>query len=459
MSFVAVALGIGGAAAGLGGALISSSAASNAASTQAAAANNAAQLQYNLGQENLDLGTSMFNREQANELPFLEAGQNAIGRINSLTGQAPLSSAPAASDQPIVAPTVGQQGPPPLWANLMKPGSTEGPAVMRAKGGPVSPNYMDAAHYIVGEKGPEELTMFPNGTGFVTPHDKLPHYMKAIHRAMGGPVAYPAGGSAGPLTAQNSPVAVNSSAGGLGSPSAATATAPVNPWAGDPNSTADQSNPLVSGGSSTPTQNVPFTAWTQQFQAPTLEQAEAYPGYQFQLQQGENAILNNASALGITGSSDTAAALNNYAQNQAQSDYSNIYNQALQQYDQNYNIFSNNQANQWNRLAATAGIGQSSAGQLNNAGANYNTNAGNTLLNTGYNIGNQLNNAAAATASGYAGSANAWNSGLGNIATSTSLPLYLQMMNQPSSSDLPSYLAQSWLPSNAQFGQAYYPPQ
>lgn len=417
----ALAIGAGVSAAGaLGGAALSSSAAGNAANAQANAAEQGTAAQVQLGQENLGLQSQIFNTQQANEKPFLEAGQNAIARINSLTGQDPLSSAPAANQAPVTVPGLTPQ--PANVNELLNKLLEAHPSslVPRAKGGPVTPNYMRAAqHYIVGEKGPEELTMFPNGTGWVTPHNQLPKYLSAVHRAGGGVV-----GGGGPQQATQPTGTV----GGQGP--ATNTTTNTNPWSGDPNGGNDANNPLVSGGSGTPSQNSPFTNWTEAFQAPTAAQAEQYPGYQFQLQQGEQAIQNSAAATGELLDPNTQRSLINYAENAGTADYNNVYNQALQQYQQNYNIFSNNQANQWNRLAATAGIGQTSAGQLNSADSNFGTNAGNTLLNTGNAISTGLNNAAAATASGYVGSANAYSGALGTIGNAAQLPLYMQLLNQ-----------------------------
>ena len=117
--------------------------------------------------------------------------------------------------------------------------------------------------------------------------------------------------------------------------------------------------------------------WTQQFQAPTAAEAAQYPGYQFQLQQGEQAIQDSAAAQGDLLSGKTVNAEDQYAQGLAQNDYTNVYNQRLQQYQQGYNIFENNQANTYNRLASLAGLGQTATSNLNSAGSNAANTAGN----------------------------------------------------------------------------------
>lgn len=159
----------------------------------------------------------------------------------------------------------------------------------------------------------------------------------------------------------------------------------------------------------------PLAPWTGQFQAPTAAQAAQYPGYQFQLQQGENAIQNSSAARGGLVSGNAATALNNYAQGTAQSDYSNVYNQALQQYQMGYNQYQQNQSNLFNRYASLAGLGQTSAAQEGNLGQSAANTTGNILGTIGGQVGQNINNAGAATASGYAGATNAFTGGINNL--------------------------------------------
>lgn len=102
--------------------------------------------------------------------------------------------------------------------------------------------------------------------------------------------------------------------------------------------------------------------WTGQFTAPTAAEAEATPGYQFQLQQGEDAIQNSAAAKGSLLSGRTLADLNNYAQGTASTNYQNTFNNSLTQYQSAYNTFLNNQNNQYSRLMGLSGEGLSAAG-------------------------------------------------------------------------------------------------
>ena len=97
--------------------------------------------------------------------------------------------------------------------------------------------------------------------------------------------------------------------------------------------------------------------WMGQFSAPTAAEAASTPGYQFQLQQGENAIQNSAAAKGSLLTGRTLADLNNYAQGAASTNYQNTFNNALTQYQSAYNTFLNNQNNQYSRLMGLSGEG------------------------------------------------------------------------------------------------------
>lgn len=96
---------------------------------------------------------------------------------------------------------------------------------------------------------------------------------------------------------------------------------------------------------------------TQQFN-PTQAQLNNYPGYQFQLQQGDQAIQNSAAA--TTGAVSGAALknLSNFNQGLAASNYQNYFNQ-----------FQTQQNNIFNRLSSIASLGQNAAGNLGNNGA------------------------------------------------------------------------------------------
>lgn len=135
------------------------------------------------------------------------------------------------------------------------------------------------------------------------------------------------------------------------------------------------------------------------------------PGYDFRLAEGQKALERSAAARGSLKSGGTLKALTNYAQGLASQEYQNAYARA-------FDTFNSNQTNLFNRLASLAGVGQTTASTLGNAGQGYAANVGNTMTDTARVVGDLNTSAAAARASGYMGSANAWNdylSGLSNL--------------------------------------------
>jgi hypothetical protein len=171
----------------------------------------------------------------------------------------------------------------------------------------------------------------------------------------------------------------------------------------------------LGGLTSTPGQGL-LAGFNQQFSAPTAAQAAATPGYQFALGQGENAIQNSAAARGGLVSGNAATSLNNYAQGAADTNYQQVYNNAMQQYLNSYNIFNSNQTNEYNRLAGLAGTGQTAATTLGQQGQQAANTAAGINATIGSQVGQNINNAGAATASGYVGAGNAASGGLNNLA-------------------------------------------
>jgi hypothetical protein len=159
-----------------------------------------------------------------------------------------------------------------------------------------------------------------------------------------------------------------------------------------------------------------LTPWTQQFQAPTGAQAAATPGYQFALQQGQNSIQNSAAAQGGLLSTGSQKTLDQYSQGLADQTYQQTYSRALGEYQQAYNIFQGNQTNTFNRLASLSGMGQTAAQTLGQQSNQASQIAGQTSGIIGQQVGNSLFNAGTATASGYAGVANALSGGASNLS-------------------------------------------
>lgn len=140
--------------------------------------------------------------------------------------------------------------------------------------------------------------------------------------------------------------------------------------------------PTGAGGTATGT-NLPGGYLTQTFN-PTQQQLEQYPGYQFQLGQGDLALQSAASSGGSALSGPALKSLMGFNQGLAASNYNNYFNQFQQQQN---NIF--------NRLSQIATIGQNAAGNLGSSG---------TQLGTG--IAQAQAAAAGSQAAGIAGATN-----------------------------------------------------
>lgn len=135
----------------------------------------------------------------------------------------------------------------------------------------------------------------------------------------------------------------------------------------------------------------------------TLEELQATPGYQFQLQQGLQSVNNSAAARGALMSGRTMKELNNYAQGQASTGFADAWNRGQQAYQ---NAFARKQArfeqgqqgyqNAFNNQQTLYQNGQNA---LNNAYSRYNNNQQNTfnrlndVANRGYQAGGYLANA------------------------------------------------------------------
>lgn len=93
------------------------------------------------------------------------------------------------------------------------------------------------------------------------------------------------------------------------------------------------------------------------------------PAYQFDLQQGQQAIERSAAARGGLQSGGTLKDLTSYSQGMASNEYQSAYSR-----------FMNNQNTQFNRLASIAGIGQTASGAIGAAGTNMANNVGNIAM-------------------------------------------------------------------------------
>lgn len=130
----------------------------------------------------------------------------------------------------------------------------------------------------------------------------------------------------------------------------------------------------------------------------SLDELQATPGYQFQLEQGLQGVNNSAAAKGGLLSGANMKALNDYAQGQAATGYQAAWDRAQNAYS---NAFNRNQQ-KFTNLQSMANNGQNAAGNqgnwamqtgtsLANASTNYGNNMGSLSLAQGQNQANNIN--------------------------------------------------------------------
>jgi hypothetical protein len=159
---------------------------------------------------------------------------------------------------------------------------------------------------------------------------------------------------------------------------------------------------------------------------PTGEQVLAQdPGYQFRLDQGNQALLRAAAAGGGLGSGGTLKAAQQYGQDYASNEYNNAYNR-----------YANTRQANYGNLLNLANLGQNANSQFANATGQY----GNQF--TGVTMGTADANARAlagigdSEAAGSIGGANAWSAALQGLAKSATAIPTSQQPGTPSASQI-----------------------
>jgi hypothetical protein len=180
------------------------------------------------------------------------------------------------------------------------------------------------------------------------------------------------------------------------------------------NTAANALNAGISDGSLTEGWTTPFS-----FTGVDLQND---PAYQFDLSQGQQAVQRSAAAQGGLVSGGALKDLDSYSQGYASNQFQQSYENALGAYQQAYNIFSNNQANQFNRLSSVAGLGQNAVTQTATSG---NAAAG-TIANTNTNTANALSNLTTSQANASGAATIAATNQIGNAANSFANSLALQ---------------------------------
>jgi hypothetical protein len=127
------------------------------------------------------------------------------------------------------------------------------------------------------------------------------------------------------------------------------------------------------------------------------------PGYQFRLDQQNQAIQRMEAASGGVGSGGALKAAAQYSGNLASNEYGAAFNRVLQANQQRFG-----------QLYGLAGIGQNANSMLLNAGSNFGNQSGAYDLDTARTNSDLLTQIGNARASGYMGQANAWSGALGN---------------------------------------------
>lgn len=184
------------------------------------------------------------------------------------------------------------------------------------------------------------------------------------------------------------------------------------------------------------------------------------PGYQFQVQQGQDSVLNNASRLGGVNSGNTLKALTQFGQGAANQDFQQAYNNYNSNYwntfnantqavtgnnanavtdfnanNQNYwntqNAYTGNQSQQFNQLLALLTGGQNAAANLGSTGTNVANNVGANQIQSGQVQGAGIIGAGNANSAGTVAQASGISNGLNNTSGNISQNFLLQsLLNQ-----------------------------
>jgi hypothetical protein len=127
----------------------------------------------------------------------------------------------------------------------------------------------------------------------------------------------------------------------------------------------------------------------------TAADFETDPGYAFRMSEGMKALDRSAASRGGLLSGATLKGAQRYGQDLASQEYQNAFNR-----------YQTNRANQLNPLQSLAGQGQTTATSLGSAGANMASNIGNAYMTSAANQGNAAMAAAGQRQSAFGGAAN-----------------------------------------------------
>ncbi len=126
-----------------------------------------------------------------------------------------------------------------------------------------------------------------------------------------------------------------------------------------------------------------LTPWTQNFSAPTAEQALASPGLQFALDEANRIGQGSAASHGTLLNGRVQQALGASNVQNALQGYGDVYNRAMGEYKLGRENFYNNQDRPYTKLSGLAGMGANAANQTGGYGSSYGSDASGAIYGAG----------------------------------------------------------------------------
>ncbi len=123
--------------------------------------------------------------------------------------------------------------------------------------------------------------------------------------------------------------------------------------------------------------------WTQNFNAPTAQQALDSPGLQFAMDEAQKGLESSAAAKGTLLTGGTLKDLTAQRIGMGLQGYGDVYNRAVGEYGINRENFYNNQDRPFGKLSSLASLGANAANQTGGYGSSYGNNATGSLGDIG----------------------------------------------------------------------------
>ncbi len=126
-----------------------------------------------------------------------------------------------------------------------------------------------------------------------------------------------------------------------------------------------------------------LTPWTQQFNAPTADEALNSPGLKFALEEANRIGQNSAAAHGSLLNGRVQQALQASNVQNALQGYGDVYKRSLGEYQLGRENFYNNQDRPYAKLSGLAGMGANAANQTGGYGSSYSGDASGSIYGAG----------------------------------------------------------------------------